>query len=410
MADSDHSRAAKSPGRKWHLIFRIFALSFCGLFVLLLIAIQIDNHLLRRRAERLLTDIRTLELRKATFQDAELVYKENLSSSAKELNRDPCSEDHCTFSFSLYSQLLTLILSEDDTQPFTNVGRLYAYTLLGGHPANIQGRVMVRRGRVWGKTFMASLGATPSYQGSRILIGEAETLTRAEFSTGEIPPEEAPLQFSLHPEYLVSERTVHINADTGGPYAPMVWVGFTPYADQSDVDRLTQFDLSCLTRWTACQSVTELMPAASARHAQDEQLLKQVSENYQCSDPAIQQTARQAEHAAVIEVVSNRQNPYSDESGEPSVLSSLRLIERLKGARRWGVGKEREFHLADSTQPSRLFAPFEPGKRYIFLFAEPTLRGFGMATYPCGIVPLDREKLALVRDAIAEDKRANDPY
>lgn len=45
----------------------------CGIILISAAAIRVDQYLLRRDAERLLSDLKSLEMRKSTYQDASLV-------------------------------------------------------------------------------------------------------------------------------------------------------------------------------------------------------------------------------------------------------------------------------------------------------------------------------------------------
>jgi hypothetical protein len=69
-----------------------------------------------------------------------------------------------------------------------------------------------------------------------------------------------------HPEYRVtwpSACTICV----------AIYVEFDPHADPADVRRLTQYDLSCLTRWvTPCSKKGDIMPEAW-RQARSEDLL-----------------------------------------------------------------------------------------------------------------------------------------
>jgi hypothetical protein len=50
-------------------------------------------------------------------------------------------------------------------------------------------------------------------------------------------------------------------------------VAFLPSASQTDVNRLAQFDYSCITRWLhPCRTPSDLMPAAWQQHLQDESI------------------------------------------------------------------------------------------------------------------------------------------
>lgn len=57
--------------RKIAPFLRAAALGICIIFLLAILSIQVEQRVLRRRAERLLIDIRSLEIHRATFSDVE---------------------------------------------------------------------------------------------------------------------------------------------------------------------------------------------------------------------------------------------------------------------------------------------------------------------------------------------------
>lgn len=254
-------------------------LTFCVLLGSVRVASQINQHFFRRRAETLLAEIQSLELRKTPWQVAQA---ELQHWRADTRFYDPCNEDQCFVEITLDDFILGylpkagwLIRLEDYLRwrfrlSYT-VGRfshlapflVLGYLKMGGRLAQVDATVGMQDGVVWSKGFSVhietNVGPFTSDEARRevdcirALIASAATVS-------ELPDRDryAP-QLILHPTYVI-----------GGPDGGLGWFGgltagavmFTPYASPADIHRLTQLDLSCLTRWHPCVTRSDIMPFA----------------------------------------------------------------------------------------------------------------------------------------------------
>ena len=140
--------------------------ALCGTLVLLTLAIHLDQYLLRRRADRLLADIRSLELRKSTYADARLVidrWDENTH------RQGACQPYSCNVEISVGDVVWRNIRLFVDHQ---NV--LSLYRRLGGRPAWADASIGIRKGAVWHKSITAYIGTNQFGRNEdHTLIGQA---------------------------------------------------------------------------------------------------------------------------------------------------------------------------------------------------------------------------------------------
>jgi hypothetical protein len=121
--------------RKFVRLLRLGALGIFVVVAFAIVPIQIEQHLLRRRAERLLSDIRSLEIGRATLSDAQ-----NLSRKWKPFAhfKGNCTEAACTLEISwqdFYFRNLGLFIR------LNRLNILHPFMLAGGRPAQITARV-----------------------------------------------------------------------------------------------------------------------------------------------------------------------------------------------------------------------------------------------------------------------------
>lgn len=374
------------------ILFRA-ALALSFLLLVAVIAIHVQQQVLRRRAERLLVDIRTLDLRKTTFAEAQTVFRRWSSWGRYE---GECKEESCAFEVTLQD------FSYNHRSIFYDRPWLYRpYMFVGGRPAQVHAGISVRNGIVWAKSFYVTVEVpprgSPGWDYEYGLIGDAQTVSR--FTWG------ANAGLKLHPNYVVDRP--------GGCTGCLaVYALFTPYADREDIKRLMQFDLSCLTRWRPCREQGDIMPAAWAEHLAEEPRLQRAYQDHTCSLRTVQLLGRDAENAAIIEVVANRQEGTSH--GETFQVSTVRLTERLKRTGFWNVGTSRDVRVFRGTVAlTHLNTPSEvrPGGRFIILFAHrsegPDMQDIWLEQ--CGAVPLNEPNLAMLRRGIDQDFLAAEP-
>jgi hypothetical protein len=218
-------------------------------------AIQLEQHLFQRRAERLLEDIVSFQLHKSTYQDAR-TFLTYWKSSAE--YGGACASEHCQGTVVLrdfFVQHLAMLLYK--------LNFMRGYLLIGGLPSEVRAWVTVTDGVIQGKAFMVAVQVPPYTDGEGAfgdytLIGDATTVPELHgFNRSQTG-------LPLHPTYLIGKP--------GGCDGPCreVHVNFTADADPTDISRLMQFDLSCLTRLVhPCRKEWDIMPVAWAQYVRE---------------------------------------------------------------------------------------------------------------------------------------------
>jgi hypothetical protein len=235
--------------------------------------LRIEQYRFRRQAERLLSDVRELELEKASAEQVKVVVRkwgfEEWQGPGK-----PCNEDECIFRF----QLVPKAAQDRFSNPFISALIARPLEWLGLRPAVVNAEAQMR-----GKALISvslsvwTLGRECDGQGRLecTLMGYADTKQRRSGWSSHEQPDVKLKQSLLHPNYLVGALHQLLNADTGGSPGVIVWAEFSPDANTQDVSRLMQFDLSCLTRLLSCTE-RDLMPTVWAQSIEDIRLSPRV--------------------------------------------------------------------------------------------------------------------------------------
>ena len=320
--------------KRLHNAGRVLRTALLGTFVALLLtilAIQVEQHVLRRRAEQLLRDIRALPLRQATFNDVQQLQRRWGRPAHYEAN---CSEGSCrlTISFSDF------LLRHAETFIY-RLRLLHLFMQVGGRPVQINAEVALHKGVAWGKGFHVLLGV-PAYRAPEslwpdyTLMGNAQSVSR--FSSLSGPP-------VVHPDYLVGRP--------GGCDGPCreIHFDFTAYTDPSVSDRLMQFDLSCLTRWVhPCRVEGDIMSSAWAQYEVE---TKAFHFDQTCSATRLEMLGRDAEDVGIVNVIRKRQQ-------DGYLVATVRLTERLKRTSYWGIrDRSRSFAFSTTAISSVPFSP-----------------------------------------------------
>ena len=359
---------------------------FClGIFVLLAAFVPIQQRLVRHRAESLLSDIRHLQLRQSTWADTQSLMKRWGSWGHSE---GPCTKESCTYQIEMLDALTNV--------PMFWGNRLLQrpYEVLGGRQVRITANLTVLDGLVWGKGFEAVVqvppegGANAPFGGyGYALIGSSCSVSR--FYSGYRP------QLALHKNYL-------IGTPGGCTMCREAFTRFTPYSDPADVQRLMDFDLSCITRREPCREERQIMPTAWKQYEAEHQGGYAAFKPLPCCQYPLDLLGRDSENAAVVEVVSSRAS-----QGLGYHMFQLRLVERLKGATFWDINTTREVEVADVERTLGIAPPeASPATRLILLF-----RGewYGASKdgrtwlEPCGWIALTSKNLSELRVGLDQD-------
>ena len=369
------------PATAWllrHLTSRLalrLYLLFAALVILFAAFIQIQARLLRHRAEALLSDIRQLELRKSTWADAQ-----NIMSrwGAWGHYHGSCTAAECGYHVVLADVFYKRLLPYRLALPYMVIAGW-----LGGRPVLVHGSFTVIDGVVWGKGFDATIAVPPQSfsDDGYALVGWADSASR-------LSPFGPQPQLRMHKEYLIGRPG-------GCEGCLMAYTRFTPNAYPSDVQRLMNFDLSCITRWQPCRELEQLMPQAWPQFLAEQDRVEAAWEHFNCDDYPLDLRGREAENAAVVEVVSSR---TQKEFGVDRQRVKFRLVQQLKGAQFWKTNTEAESWF-DSRQ--RLGA----GGKVILLFDQERghVEALNLDVKRCGVIPFTARSLAEVEQGINQD-------
>jgi hypothetical protein len=367
------------------------AVLFCLMILAVAVAgIQIQQRILRARAERLLSDIRGLELRKSNWSDAQRIFTH---WGAWGHYDGSCNSQHCDY----WIQLGDFFYTHPKFVPSAPWARR-AYDLFGGRMGQIRANVLVMDGLVWGKDFRLYVEVPPeggpdaAFAGNGYtLVGDSETVSRLAAGF------ESPL-LELHPYYLVG-------TPGGCTGCLAVYARFTPFADPSDVNRLMDFNLACLTALKPCREKGDIMPAAWRQYLAEANVSSAVGNHTRPCAVPLQWQGRDSDNAVIVEVVSNR----TEKGTEFFQVSTVRLLKRLKAASFWDIGTTRDIRVFPgdvSLTRANLPEDVSSGSSFIMLFQHAHWAG---STGPevwlqrCGAVPLNDANLKAVRSGIDQD-------
>jgi hypothetical protein len=228
------------PRRFWGFA----ALGVIAAAVSVMLAIRIDQALLRRDAEALLSDLRKLQVGISTQTEAQQL-----------MQRFPRDR----FLDGIGDKWIAVVLDDfgrSHGQYFSQHPRLmHLYLMLGGHPARVRAALQFTGGVLSSESIGVYID-TPEFS----LVAGATFIPQSELDNN---PHHAYVRDKLHPAYSVGphpcDGCLRIDAV------------FLPGVDTRDVNRLAQFDLSCLNRWWhPCRSQSDIMPTAWQQYMDDQ--------------------------------------------------------------------------------------------------------------------------------------------
>jgi len=352
----------------------------CGAVVILIVAlVPIQQFILRRSAANLLSEIRRLELRKSTWSDAENLFRRwGWFGSAD----GRCTREACRYRIGI-SDALSLLIMPGECPDWVR----HVYAFLGGRLVWITADVTVLDGLVWGKSFDAILGVPAERDPKTGLASREYALVARSGSVS---------RFSPARPGLGPGNSYVIGSPAGCMGCLEVYAWFTPYAAPADVQRLMDFDLSCITRRRACRERGEIMPTAW------KECLAASEHNrwarFESCDYPLGPLGRDTENAIVGEIVSSRVEQTS--SGANQVVQ-VRLVQRLKGAAFWKENASKPVAVPtrwDGMPLHNIAQNIARGVRLILLF-----RGEGVWLDQCGFIEFTPQNLADVEAGIDQD-------
>jgi hypothetical protein len=361
--------------------------------------LRIGQYRFRRQAERLLSDVRELELEKASAAQAKVIISKWGFEKWQRPDR-PCTEDDCAYRFESMAGPVGLHEFRD---PFLWRSMAGLAEWFGLRPTRVDVWLQIQGETLRSVSFSVyTIGRGCGERGC-VLASRAGTKQEGGSWSSRDQPE-VKLKHSLsHPNYLVGTFPTLFNVDTGGSPAVVIWAEFTPEASTADVSRLMQFDLSCLTRLRACENL-DLMPTVWAQSLVDNQ---QSPESLTCTPDLSRRVAQLADVIAVVrpQTVELSSPPYKGRTSQLRNLEVVDVIKKPEYPKRLArldvdVGRPQMMMPADTGSPMRA------GQEYVFLLqvrSDPSIEWF--ALYPCGVLSLNDANLAMVREAAPTGSR-----
>ena len=294
------------------------ALRVVGLAVLVLVAglavyVQIQQHILRWRAERLLVDIREIQMGKSTWADAQRLMTRWGAWGGWQ---GSCTAKRCDYQIVIGDSLSASLIHYQWLEEY--------YGWLGARGEAVVGGFLVRDGIVWGKDFEMELDVRNLHGDYYTLMARATSVSR--FSN------EPDLRLIRHPEY-------YVGMPDACEVCKAIYARFTPFADAGIVRGLmTDINLDCLTRFFPCVNEADAMPATwkqvMAERSQrfDRRLIES------CRFP-MELLGRDSRYVAVADVVSNR---FTHDWDHLTQWTTFRLRMQLKGKEIRDPGKSVE--------------------------------------------------------------------
>lgn len=201
----------------------------------LVLFVQIQQRILRRRAERLLDDMRELQSYKSTWAEAQKIMTRWRDWGT---DQSSCTQQECFFYIQMVDSVDTFIKGHIDRYPRLRL-LIWPFQLLGEKFTFIEVSLRVESGLVEESRFRMNFGGQNEGMARAVNWFEISDNFRAER-----------LQ---HPEY-------YAEVYPGCPGCIRFETGFTPLAGRDRIRELTDFNLSCITRWSPCTSEADVMP------------------------------------------------------------------------------------------------------------------------------------------------------
>jgi hypothetical protein len=355
---------------RWLLrILRVACLAALALVVLTLSTVQFQQRLLRHRAEQLMADMHQIHLYRSTWADAQRLIAR---WGAWGHYDGTCTAAECRYQITLtdisYSKFGWLIQH----------GGFRIYSLFGGRSTRLFVSFTVQDGTIrtiWRETAVITVTASPRLLSADdefplTLIVQTKSRQRLRNSKDDWWIMGSDDQLADHPYYKAGRPGgCKINCEE----AVVTYSTRTPPAE---IDRLTAFNLSCLTQFSSCMELEQLLPAARDWHLyhENDSAKQQTTPQARPCDIPLWAIARDARYDLIVESLSKRnvRVPGFSFVGATNTIRNgpdfdkeealVKILTLLKGAPPWARGA---VALAYPNGGTGVAEHLFPGKRYI---------------------------------------------
>jgi hypothetical protein len=360
---------------KWLMrTLRVVCIAALALILLTLATVQVQQRLLRYRAEQLMADMHQIRLYQSTWADAQRLMHH---WGAWGHYDGTCTAADCRYQITLRD------ISYTRFGWLMQHGGFQIYSWFGGRPTALLVSFTVHDGTLWRETAEIAVAATPKLLSGTdefplTLIVETKSRQRLRKTKDDWWIMGADDQLAEHPYYKAGRPGgCKINCEE----AVVTYSTRTPPAE---IERLTSFNLSCLTQFSSCMELEQLLPAAKdwrLYHEEENSVMHQTASPTRPCDIPLWAIARDTHHALIVEGVSKRivketgvsfvgaENAPEKGPDIKKEESQVKILALLKGNPPWTAGA---FVLAypygvEEHSPATADASEHllPGKRYI---------------------------------------------
>lgn len=371
--------------RRWTVGVVLFAAGLASCLLLLaFLTVQIQQRILRWRAERLLADMHKIRLYQSTWTDAERMMHR---WGAWGHYDGSCTAESCKYEIELRN-----IVSYGGQVPpawllwLLRHDRLNLYECFGGRSSVFEASFTVHDGTIWRES--TTIGVSVPRKRMKRVTNADTILTFDDFdwtlSVGAASYQQLhQVSFTAGDESLAGHPYYKVGRPGGCQIlCQIVSVSYSTRTPPAEIERLTSYDFSCFTRFHPCARIVDLLPAAEEWHLYDseyesgptvpvpkERPLSGYSspKPIPCSDIPIWAQARDAHYALAVEALSTKIVQNQADHNEYRKVTKVRVVDSLKDPAPWKPGTIAN---ADNRQWfEKTFLPEDlhlaPGRRYI---------------------------------------------
>lgn len=356
---------------------------------------QVREHVLRQRAQLLLSDIRLLWMHVGTFADLQHLRQRWGTFGRYE---GSCTAEHCGYSIILTSIGPPDWLTNDRLRRWTGT----IFSLLGARDVSIVGSIIVHNDHMVLASFNV-IFYVPPREGLMTALedeGSGYELEARIRSASRLFRHGDGAEADLRREYEIGQPGACEGCVVG-------WVDLTPQTNVADVKRLTDINLDCITRFKPCENMDDLLPAAWSELRGENRDAHESPFAKKCSvSPAL--LAREADNVAVVEIL--KVDALKNRDEERTSRAAIRILEKLKNGDVHPAGSTASIAYGMENVYPVTGRKLAVEDRLILLYPrspQGEIPGF-IDTPFCSLIPLTDATLKSVREGIAMDPSGND--
>lgn len=245
--------------KKWiPRILRVAGVAALGVVLLVFAAVQFQQWMLRWRAERLMADMHRIRLYQSTWADAQRLMNRwgawgHYDSS--------CTAADCRYEIEIGDRIFGINERSNFSWLMRSFYVVRSLGLFGGHLAALRTTFTVHDGTIWRESATVVVHVTPDlrhigeWNSDYSLIVQTKSRQKLIRSVDDDWILGSYEQLADHPYYTVGRPSGCLNCFSAV-------VTYSTHTPQPEIDKLTDFDFSCFTRFGKCQWLGDLLPIA----------------------------------------------------------------------------------------------------------------------------------------------------